>query len=67
MRSLCMFGIPKSVDYFLLDTKVQNVTEEGNLRAIKDAFIWLLPYIYTLGMMAQTASIYVMVLITIER
>ena len=62
-----MFGFPTLADYFLNVNPIQDAVGRWILEKIKWLYLYSLPYSYPIGLSAQTASVYLTVVVTIER
>ena len=62
-----MFGLPTIADYLLNIDPIQDVTMLRILEQIELLYLNSIPYTYAVGLSAQTASVYLTVVVTIER
>ena len=62
-----MFGLPSLADYLL---NISPVTDENLvwiLKSIETFYLVSIPYTYPIGLSAQTASVYITMMVTVER
>ena len=62
-----MFGLPSLADYLL---NISPVTDEKLiwiLKNIETFYLVSIPYTYPIGLSAQTASVYITMMVTVER
>ena len=62
-----MCGIPSIVRYLLPVDPVEDENGRSFLQKITDIFQHATPYVYPAGLAAQTASVYLTVVVTLER
>ena len=65
--SLIMFGFPALADHLLNVNPIQDTAGRWILEQIKWLYLYSIPYSYPIGLSAQTASVYLIVVVTIER
>ena len=62
-----MCGLPSIATHLLYDNPVENQTLQWILHILLRVHLYTLPYVYPTGLAAQTASVYLTVIVTIER
>ena len=62
-----MCGIPSLATFLLLDLTIESQWWISFLDLVLKAHLRTLPYVYPTGLAAQTASVYLTVVVTIER
>ena len=62
-----MCGLPSLATFLLLDMTVESHWWIGFLDMVLNAHLRTLPYVYPIGLAAQTSSVYLTVVVTIER
>ena len=62
-----MFGLPAVSEHLLNVEPVEDIFGQWILENMKWAYLYSLPYAYPIGLSAQTASVYLTVVLTIER
>ena len=62
-----MCAFPAISEHLLVDDPIQNVAGRWILDKMKWLYLHSLPYSYPIGLSAQTASVYLTVVVTIER
>ena len=65
--SFLMCGLPSLATFLLLDITVEHHWWLWFLDIVLKAHLQALPYVYPTGLAAQTASVYLTVVVTIER
>ena len=65
--SFLMFGIPAVSEHLLNVEPVEDIFSQWILENMKWIYLYSLPYAYPIGLSAQTASVYLTVVLTIER
>jgi len=62
-----MCGFPSIATHLLFVRPIENTTCRWILDILLQTHFYTLPYIYPTGLAAQTASVYLTVVVTIER
>ena len=62
-----MCGLPSLATFLLLDITIESPWWIWLLDIVLKAHLRTLPYVYPAGLAAQTASVYLTVVVTIER
>ena len=67
VNSFLMFGLPAISEHLLNVEPVEDIFSQWILENMKWIYLYSLPYAYPIGLSAQTASVYLTVVLTIER
>ena len=62
-----MFGFPAIAEHLLTVHPVDGNATQWILEKMELIFLYTLPYVYPMGLSAQTASVYLTLVVTIER
>ena len=62
-----MFGFPAISEHFLTVDPIDGVAGHWILENMNLIYLYTLPYVYPIGLTAQTASVYITIVLTIER
>ena len=65
--SLVMCAFPAIAEHLLTVEPIDDKTGRWILEKMKLVFLYSLPYVYPIGLSAQTASVYLTLVVTIER
>ena len=62
-----MCGFPAIAEHLLTEDLVDGKVTRWILEKMELTFLYTLPYVYPIGLSAQTASVYLTLVVTIER
>ena len=62
-----MCAFPAIAEHLLTVEPIDDKTGRWILEKMKLVFLYTLPYVYPIGLSAQTASVYLTLVVTIER
>ena len=62
-----MCGFPAIAEHLLTEDPVDGKITRWILEKMELIFLYTLPYVYPIGLSAQTASVYLTLVVTIER
>ena len=62
-----MCGFPAIAEHLLTEDLVDGKVTRWILEKMELIFLYTLPYVYPIGLSAQTASVYLTLVVTIER
>ena len=62
-----MCAFPAIAEHLLTVEPIDDKTGRWILEKMKSVFLYSLPYVYPIGLSAQTASVYLTLVVTIER
>ena len=65
--SLIMCGFPAISEHLLASDRTEGKAGRWILEKMKLIFLYTLPYVYPIGLSAQTTSVYLTLVVTIER
>ena len=64
---MVMCGLPSLATHLLYVSPIENQISKWILNLLLRVHLYTLPYVYPTGLAAQTASVYLTVVVTIER